>query len=274
MPEYREVPLTSLTPPDRPMREETLWEGLSDLKESLASTGLINPISVRERSPGAYQIIAGMRRTLAAKELGWQTISAKVYAKGEGTDDEIMAHENFHRTNLNPVEEALYHSEQMAKHQINVAEQARRSRRSEHTVRALLSLLEGDEGVREAVRAGKLSQAQAREINLIKDSPGRTFALTYATNNGWTALSLRLWREQRDISGISQQLGDLVPIIEGLPKPTIEERMLCSLCSLYHPINVVRIWQVCDSCQSGVAAAVEHWQATHPEEVGSGNGEG
>src|ERR1043166_233622 len=134
MPELRAIPLDLLDPPDKPMRIDTTFEGLSDLKESLAQNGLINPVTARQAGE-RYQLIAGVRRSLAARELGWKTIEARVYAEGEPCNvDEIMAHENFHRTQINAVEEALYHAEQIAKHGISVAEEARRSRRSPDTV--------------------------------------------------------------------------------------------------------------------------------------------
>ena len=67
------------------------------LKKSLKEIGLINPIIVSED----LRLIAGYRRLLAAKELGWKTIPARIIPlKYENLFEDIEFHENYSRKNL------------------------------------------------------------------------------------------------------------------------------------------------------------------------------
>src|SRR5258707_12153218 len=177
MPDFREIPLDRIYPPSRVMREETVYEGLSELCESIAQNGLLEPIIVEQLPDNYYELIAGMRRLLAHKELGKATIRASIYPLGSIDKEEAMAHENLHRSDLNPVEEAQWYEHICAKHQISAAECARRMRVGSSRVTEMLALLTGDAMIKEAVRDGRINRAQARELNKIKDEPGRKSAL-------------------------------------------------------------------------------------------------
>lgn len=262
---YREVSLDVLQPPLNPMRTESVMEGLDELKESLATNGLQQPIGVRSLGEGSYRIIWGMRRTLAAKELGWKSIPAFVYEAEEGDESLLMAHENFHRTQLNPVEEAEFYWRLIEQEHISLAECARRCRRSPAHVALKLSLLDGDPAVKEAVKNGALSQAQAHQINQVKDDPGRKFALEYAINNGMSAKHLQLWREQRDISGISTELQKVHDTLEAMPPPDMQVNLRCSLCNEYHKMSDVQQWNICNVCTHAVSEAIELWQKAKGE---------
>jgi ParB family chromosome partitioning protein len=70
---------------------------ITPLKKSLKEIGLINPIIVSED----LRLIAGYRRLLAAKELGWKTIPARIIPlKYENLFEDIEFHENYSRKNL------------------------------------------------------------------------------------------------------------------------------------------------------------------------------
>lgn len=258
---FKDVVLAALVPPERPMRSESLYEGLDELKESMATHGLQQPIGVKDLGEGKARIIWGMRRALAARELGWLTISAYVYSEGEGDETLLMAHENFHRAQLNPIEEAEFYARLIAESDIGLAECARRCRRNPSHVGRLLGLLAGDPAVRDAVRDGHISQAQAREINQIKDDPGRASALKYASENGMTALHLRLWREQREVSGISAEMQKVHDMLPDLPPADMRVHMRCTLCSEYREVGKVMTWAVCWECADQVAKAVQMLQS-------------
>ncbi len=70
---------------------------ITPLKKSLKEIGLINPIIVSED----LRLISGYRRLLAAKELGWKTIPARIIPlKYENLFEDIEFHENYSRKNL------------------------------------------------------------------------------------------------------------------------------------------------------------------------------
>jgi ParB family chromosome partitioning protein len=81
---------------------------IEDLAKSIEKQGLLNPIMVFQRPDGRYALIAGQRRLLACKQLGWSTISAIV--RDSMTDIDaitISLVENVHRADMNPRDKAI-----------------------------------------------------------------------------------------------------------------------------------------------------------------------
>src|SRR3989442_14552422 len=80
---------------------------LQDLAQSIAQVGLLEPITVRPTSEGGWELIAGQRRYLACKSLGWQTIPAVVR---DQLDDvaatSVSLIENVHRADMAPLDKA------------------------------------------------------------------------------------------------------------------------------------------------------------------------
>src|SRR5262245_27170013 len=184
MRELKEIPLDNIYPPDNPMREDTTEEGLTELCESIAAHGLSQPIGVAPIEDGFYTLIWGCRRYLAHRQLGLPNIPAFICEVGEEEADILMAHENFHRTQLNPIEEGKFYKRHMETHNISYDEMARRARCHPGRVREMINLLDSDADVLVALKSGRLSKAQALEINRIKDDYGRIQALTWATQQG------------------------------------------------------------------------------------------
>lgn len=260
MPDFREIEVALLVPPDRPMRTESLYEGLDELKESMQTHGLQQPIGVHALEDGTYRIIWGMRRSLAARELGWKTISARVYALTEGDPDMLMAHENFHRTQLDPVEEAEFFREMMQKHGISAAEVARRCRRSSVHVAQALSLLEGDAEILHALRVGRINKAQALELNKITDEIGRRQGLQYAAENGLAARYIAAWRKEREVTGESKSMVDVQASLATMPAGATGQAIKCYIHNDWVDIKDVRMLTLCDPCLSTIGLMADHYQ--------------
>src|SRR5205807_3383436 len=82
--ELRELPVDEIQPnPDQP-RQRIDPDGLASLAESLKARGVLQPVLVRPRDPGGYELIAGERRWRAARLAGLQTIPAIVRSGSDG----------------------------------------------------------------------------------------------------------------------------------------------------------------------------------------------
>src|SRR3989338_4546513 len=80
---------------------------LDDLANSNKEKGLLNPIIVQKKDDGTYDLIAGQRRFLACKKIGWSTISAIIREKMDDTDATIISLiENVHRADMSPIDKA------------------------------------------------------------------------------------------------------------------------------------------------------------------------
>ncbi|MDI6811187.1 MAG: ParB/RepB/Spo0J family partition protein [archaeon] len=81
--------------------------GLEDLTASIKDKGLLNPIIVRRRDDGTYELIAGQRRFLTCQRLGWESIPAIIRDITDDTNATILSLiENVHRADLNPIDKA------------------------------------------------------------------------------------------------------------------------------------------------------------------------
>lgn len=102
------LPVGSILPsPHQPRRDFNLGE-LDVLAKSIAQNGLLSPITVRKDPAGGgkYFLIAGERRLLACRRLGYDEIPAIVTTAPEGSAAVLTLIENLHRQDLNCFEEA------------------------------------------------------------------------------------------------------------------------------------------------------------------------
>lgn len=112
-----------------------------DLADSIRENGLLNPITVRRNADGAFDVIAGQRRLLACRELGWRTISAIIR---DDMDDEnarvASLVENIHRAEMNPIDKARAY-QAILEHYGSDQDVSRRAGVTVQTVRKYLHLL-------------------------------------------------------------------------------------------------------------------------------------
>ena len=149
--------------PDQPRRHFDEAD-LNDLAASIRAHGVLQPILVRPKGGGAYEIVAGERRWRAAQRAGLHTVPALVRDLEEVEVLEIAIIENVQRTDLNPLEEAQGYQSLMDKFgrtQQDIADQVGKSR--PHIANTLrLLALPGE--IQEMVRDGRLSAGHARAI--------------------------------------------------------------------------------------------------------------
>ncbi len=142
---------------------------LSELADSIAQHGVLQPLLVRPLLGGGYQLIAGERRWRASRMAGLTQVPVIIK---ELTDDEaavISLIENLQREDLNPVEEAFGFSSLIKDFNLTQEEAAQRVGKSRPAVANALRLLKLPESVLELVRENKLSAGHARTLIAIED---------------------------------------------------------------------------------------------------------
>lgn len=142
---------------------------LSELADSIAQHGVLQPLLVRPIFGGGYQLIAGERRWRASRIAGLTQVPVIIK---ELSDDEaavISLIENLQREDLNPVEEALGFASLIKDFDLTQEEAAKRVGKSRPVVANALRLLKLPEKVLDYVRENKLSAGHARAIAAIDD---------------------------------------------------------------------------------------------------------
>ena len=88
-------------------------EHIAELAQSIKEHGVLQPIVVRRKGDGIYELIAGERRLRAATLAGLSTIPALVRNSNDEKSLALALVENIQRQNLNPMEEAKAYSRLM-----------------------------------------------------------------------------------------------------------------------------------------------------------------
>lgn len=184
--------LDQLDAPAAPLRESISETYLGELADSMATTGLLQPVGARGPSPsGRYEVVWGDCRTRAARMLGWDSISARVCAWSVAPG-EARAAENLHRADLNPREEAKEVARLRAEGQ-PIAAIARILRRSPTWVDARVELLTWPPDVQDQVASGALTMSAARLLSQIDHDSYRASLVKEIERTGATAPVVAVW---------------------------------------------------------------------------------
>ena len=144
-------------------------DSLEELAESIRTFGLIQPISVRKRPDGRYQIISGERRFRACKLAGMDVIPAYIRATDDQGMLEMAIVENIQRQDLDPIEIAMSYQRLMDECDLTQEKMAQRVGKKRASVANYLRLLKLPAKVQHDLKAGLLSTGHAKVLLGVED---------------------------------------------------------------------------------------------------------
>ncbi|MBQ6718346.1 MAG: ParB/RepB/Spo0J family partition protein [Clostridia bacterium] len=156
---------------------------LSELAESIAKHGLIQPIVVRPTSSGVYQIVAGERRWRACRMAGLIEVPVIIKELDDQNYYEIALIENLQREDLNAVEEAQGYRTLVDTYGLTQEQVAESVGKSRSAVTNALRLLNLNEKALEALKNGEITAGHARAI-LAADSDELATQMLKAAKSG------------------------------------------------------------------------------------------
>ncbi len=159
-----EVMLSQIEPNRDQPRKDFDEEALRELSESIKKHGLLQPIIVRSKPTGGYEIIAGERRWRACRMAELRTVPVVIREMDEREVMEVALIENLQREDLNPIEEALGYRSLMVSYSLTQEQIAEAMGKSRSAVANTLRLLELSPEETEALKKGKLSAGAARVL--------------------------------------------------------------------------------------------------------------
>ena len=184
--DMRELPLELITPNAKQPRERLDEDALRGLAESLRERGVLQPILVRPKTGGGFELIAGERRWRAARMAGLETIPALVRESADSDALELALIENMAREDLSPVEQARSCAALVEELGITREEVGRRVGRSRVAVSNLMRLLELPEEALELLHRGELSEGHGRALLLAEDHGARRVLAQRAAADAWS----------------------------------------------------------------------------------------
>jgi ParB family chromosome partitioning protein len=185
-PSYRDVPVELIRPSDGQPRKSFDAESIAMLAESIAESGVVQPLVVRPLSDGRYELIAGVRRWRAAQVAGLATVPAVLRSEDETKRLQMALVENMAREDLNPIEEARACAALVEELDLSKEEVARRVGRSRSAISNLIRLLDLPDQVIALLEAEELSEGHGRALLLVKGQDDRRELARKAVAEGWS----------------------------------------------------------------------------------------
>lgn len=174
------VRLTEIEPNRGQPRQDFDEQALSELADSIAAHGLIQPIVVRPTAEGTYKIIAGERRWRACRMAGLDTVPVVVKEVDDKALTELALIENLQREDLNDIELALGFKALMESYGLTQEQVAQSMGKSRSAVTNTLRLLSLKDSELDAVRHGIISAGHARALLACEDEEIRAEMLDKA----------------------------------------------------------------------------------------------
>jgi ParB family transcriptional regulator, chromosome partitioning protein len=223
--ELLEIPVDAVHPNPRQPRRRFESEAASGLAESVRRQGVIQPLLVRPRGVGGYEIVAGERRWRAAREAGRKTVPAVVRAADDRETLLLGLVENVAREQLTPVEEARAYAVLIDEFDLSLGEVAERVGRSKPSVSNRIRLLELPDDVLGMVERGQLTEGHARAVLAVPDHEGRRRLAREIVRRG---LSVRAAEQRAKWAGARQR-----PRTRSTPvDPALAERVQAAFAAL------------------------------------------
>lgn len=163
-----EVEVERLMPNLYQPRQDFDQEKMDELKESIKTHGIIQPIIVRESTEG-YEIVAGERRLKAAKEIGMKKVPVIIRQFNNLKTFEIALVENIQREDLNPIDQAFAFKRLVDEFKLTHQELAEMTGKSRTFISNSIRLLNLDDWVKENVASGKISLGHAKVLLALDD---------------------------------------------------------------------------------------------------------
>jgi ParB family chromosome partitioning protein len=158
------LPLDQLRANPNQPRKTFDEESLKELADSIREQGIIQPIIVEEGGDGVYTIVAGERRSRAARLAGLREVPVLIRNYSDEKRLEVSIIENVQRADLNPIEEAAAYKKLMKITGLSQDEVAAKVGKNRASVANALRLLKHPAPIQKSLETGEISAGQARAI--------------------------------------------------------------------------------------------------------------
>lgn len=186
----REIQVRLIDPNRYQPRREFDQAALQELADSIAASGLLQPIIVRSKAAGRFELIAGERRLRAVQMLGWSAVPAVLKEVDDRSMLSLALIENLQRDDLSAIDEALGYQRLVTEFDLGQAEVARLVGRDRTTVANTLRLLKLPDAVQDMVHRGQLSEGHARALLGLSDDRMLGKLARGAVEQGWSVRDL------------------------------------------------------------------------------------
>jgi ParB family chromosome partitioning protein len=178
---------------------------LEELAQSIRDLGVLEPILVKKRKEGGFQIVAGERRWRAAQRAGVLEVPIVVRELSDAQAFEAALVENVQRADLNPIETARAFQRLLEEHQHTQETLAQRVGKDRSTIANALRLLKLPSAVLDLIEHGQLSEGHGRALLVANEQNAMLKLARTAVDKGWSVRETE--RAARFIAEANKQQG-------------------------------------------------------------------
>jgi ParB family transcriptional regulator, chromosome partitioning protein len=160
----RHVPVELLHPNPNNPRKHFAEEELESLAKSLKDKGLLQPLVVRPRGDGSFEIVAGERRWRASQRAGIHDVPVLIRELDDKETLEIALIENIQRSDLNALEEARAYRQLLEQYGYTQQQLADAIGKSRSHIANTMRLMSLPESIQHQIEDGSLTAGHARSL--------------------------------------------------------------------------------------------------------------
>lgn len=164
----QEIPVNQIDANPNQPRKAFNEETLKKLEQSIKKYGVVQPVIVRKKDNGNYELIAGERRLRAAKNAQLEKIPVVIKEYTNRESAEIALIENLQREDLNPIEEGKAYESIIKKYDLTQEEMSQIAGKSRSYITNTLRLLTFPDAIQKLLQSKKLTTGQARPLLALK----------------------------------------------------------------------------------------------------------
>lgn len=220
----REIPVSAIDSNPFQPRREFEPEALKELTDSIAASGLLQPIVVRPKAAGRYELIAGERRWRAVRQLGWQKVPAVLKAIDDQAMLTLALIENLQRDDLSPLDEALGYDRLVREFNLVQSEVARLVGKDRATIANTLRLLKLPADIQALVQKRSLTEGHARALLGLSDERQISRMGLAAVDHGWSVRDLEA-RVRGEVPGRRRKLVKAAERVQNPEVRRVEEAL-------------------------------------------------
>lgn len=194
-----DIDVSDIHPNPRQPRTAFRQEELDELAASIREHGVLQPVLVRPRPQGGYELLGGERRLRASKLAGATRVPAIVREVDDRQALEQAVVENVQRADLDPLEEASAYRNLIDLFELTQEDTARRVGKSRVHVTNMLRLLELPDEIKSFVADGRLQAGHARALLQFKDQDKRIAVARRAVERGLTVRQIEELARNEDV---------------------------------------------------------------------------
>ena len=220
LPEVQHLRIDAIVPNRYQPRQTFSPRELAELTASLKQHGLLQPILVRRKGDGIYELISGERRWRAAKEAGLETIQAVIRNCGDEEAVVLALIENLQREDLNPMEMARAYHRMMNEFGLTQDIIAQRVDCERSSIANIVRLINLPSEIQQLIETDQISMGHAK---VILGLPSQNEQLRVAQLVVSTALSVRETEKLLESSPAAKKRG--AKELRRTPWSDVEERL-------------------------------------------------